>query len=1531
MSNTRPNLGLSITVDATQSLQRLNTLIAKINELKTLAASGVNFDVNLGNVVTEASKALVNARQEFGKLKLAIEQTDKAMGGLDGKDILNSIKNINSAMVDAQAQIKQVYASVGSEARKATSEQNKLLREQKKMSMEGAGQMVGERKRPQQMSHLGDSGKLYSNYADKSLIRQIERNYEAIDLKDKNTVKNIKGRWDELTNTLKTKGVEDISKFLSPNEFAKAFTEYKTISNKLGYKQDELITGGGIEKAYRRYFDNAFQISSVGNSLTKFSQADDAVNFLKLFNSYKDILKAAHSVASEYGIGLNAFKPIIESMGDAKSQKKFLQQSLPSLKSAKDNIDWDKMLYGKGKDVMEVNITALQQTVKAFNTAIEQIIVGVNKLKTAAASIGVVAEDAAAKAPSTAKTEITKPIQIQKDPTEELMRKRDALIKSMEDTTVLPRKTSYDSRIKKLEELNGKLASIENGSMPKQYPSNFFSQSKYGENYYKEYIKEASGFNALQKEMNSLIEQGIVPTKARWQVEKERLDGIKNSILGTKSAGLNKQFLSELGDPTGGSYENFVNMIKNHHGTNNLASSIKLNTSEVNGQITQIVEKLEALKAKGNIPINFNLTSFNEAVARVNATIANLRQNGSEIPLRANTATLMTQLSRIVEMGSRVQLPITLTVANGKSVIAEIETVLAKSKEISNLAIAVPIKAELTTFYKDLENVKVKLEEFYASKKLFNPKLIADISDFNNKLKVLKNNLIQFQRAKYTTIKIKADLGAFKKAMADFVTSINSNGLSQGKTVTITADNKQFLAVVDESLKKLQELKDVTVHINSNVKDVISKTKETSEAKTKAKEPDQLAWDILEAEWESPKALTHAQYLSKRKAQIDTGVEGGHYVEREYEEYKKVSDAYIASLEEARKQKDLETKQMKKANSEQVKAESKAKADAQKSEGVTELTPFMEWAVRNRGYNAQSFYDGTLSEKDLVRQLRQDNDIEAKLMRQKFKGQSRMAKEFVQERIQQEKEYTAAYEYEVNTRSAISMTQTKQREADAARTLKNQVNEKFKLEGDLQNQNSKNMSFADAQRKKQEEQAKREAQAHKENLQFLDKEAKAKELYNQLLEKQNRLLTYGKTLTQKQVDAQRDKLVKARTSMENMGFDTSDLRKSNMELLGWDKNTINRAITDYNTQSWNKNDIQSYSNTMSQLRRDQELYFNAMSKYPSKENIANLATVTARIKSMNQEMAKFTNYTSKSDKALDSLKNKFSNHLSWMTSGMLIGSAFAIPAEAISSMQELEYELAGVRQVVPEIERSEEKAYAMGNELVNIARTYGVSVHEAMDAAKSIGRMYGKDAIDENGNAIKGSGVANTNLITSQAAKMAVADAFSMEGAFKGLEAALSQWNLQTENTSELLVNTNRILEAWTITAHAGAASAQDIGQAIEIAGTAAHSAGISFEFFNALVATGVRQTARSGNEIGQAIKSMMVSMQSDKSLKALQEWGIEIYNIGEDGTKSMRSFEDIILDVSLMMNNTEKDTRRLLMTLSGGRPILASRSGNVA
>jgi len=181
-------------------------------------------------------------------------------------------------------------------------------------------------------------------------------------------------------------------------------------------------------------------------------------------------------------------------------------------------------------------------------------------------------------------------------------------------------------------------------------------------------------------------------------------------------------------------------------------------------------------------------------------------------------------------------------------------------------------------------------------------------------------------------------------------------------------------------------------------------------------------------------------------------------------------------------------------------------------------------------------------------------------------------------------------------------------------------------------------------------------------------------------------------------------------------------------------------------------------------------------------------------------------------------------------------------------------------------------------------------------------------------------GPEQTRMLTDQAVKMAVADAFPVESAVKGLESAMSQWNLQSEDSNVLLRNSQYIIDIWTKTAHNGAASAQDIAQAIENAGTAAAQAGISFDFFNSLVETGVRTTARSGNEIGQSIKSMMVSMQSDRSMAALEKWGIKTREIGEDGKERMRSMQDIILDTSLLISTTDKDTQKLIMTLSGGR-----------
>ena len=180
--------------------------------------------------------------------------------------------------------------------------------------------------------------------------------------------------------------------------------------------------------------------------------------------------------------------------------------------------------------------------------------------------------------------------------------------------------------------------------------------------------------------------------------------------------------------------------------------------------------------------------------------------------------------------------------------------------------------------------------------------------------------------------------------------------------------------------------------------------------------------------------------------------------------------------------------------------------------------------------------------------------------------------------------------------------------------------------------------------------------------------------------------------------------------------------------------------------------------------------------------------------------------------------------------------------------------------------------------------------------------------------------IPTVNLLVSQSAKMAVADNFSLAESVRGLESAMAQFGMKSENYNEIQMNTSRILDVWTKLAHTGAASARDLTAGVERAGSAAYTTGVSFEFFNALLATGVRNTARSGAEIGQMLKSVFSSVHSDKAITEIQKMGIEVYKFGENGEKSFRPVQDVLLDVALKTQNTTKDTQALNQALSGGK-----------
>lgn len=1205
--------------------------------------------------------------------------------------------------------------------------------------------------------------------------------------------------------------------------------------------------------------------------------------------------------------------------------------------------------------------------------------------------------------------------------------KREALLRRLNDTSRITSKRTYDRR---METLGGLNKTLNTAGYEELLPR--FNRTTYGDDYYKEYVKEMSGYNAMQKEMNSLIERGIAPTRERWQAEKNRYDNMIAMLKAGKVIST-KDFI----DPTAGSYENFLGKIKEHQ---RAVSGISLNLTQFNEQVGTVIAKLEQVKAKGNIPVHLDTTGLKDALNNLNINvdstafhkkIAELRKSIDKLEpfklainadatqfnsvvdnclkklkeLRDTNVTIIAQTKEIAKGSngtpkkeakekSKKEIDYDKVLAmlkanpNTNGIVKGNSTVGARLSKVKILQSAAMLEGGWKPSADDLAwlaNERNALERKNEAVKLNNIRPGTNLIDEYIRLREQESKSFREQlerqmneEAKANRARLDANNAQLRENLKEW--SKNKNAIAKAKEEA----HKRELAQEAQATKEQKEYSDRTAKLM---------TQETNRLQALKDKLAKLQNDITISQL-SGKKIAMDSWLRKsdREAELINSIMsmGGtasakyngiagfkEYVKpwnqqdklktdnKELKEALKTYERIEAILVRIRKtgivpdnidklkQKELEARSIIQksfggalgspaqqaafnANYPQVLTQQNidaAKSGAEiskrlKGEMRSAMSEFKslikevrrdaingtgrsEYYLANRSSRIAEILQGVDKntrnalwmryENDIHRAYANPADINAKAIAEVEKRLAERWQKFDMLDNVTPKAYTNMYQYLVRAVEKIGSMGGMYNGRVLTKTP-----EEYKA-----SYVRPSTGIDEAARKQQ-------------NLNAIQ------ERYNAELEKQNALMTYGTLLSQKQIDTAIRKLEALRKKYEELGGERSKLQLSDIEAAGTTARDVNSAIVDRNVKAWSTDNVATVSQGLSHLSGMQQAQYNAWLQDPSKNNLKNLTLTTAEMRKLNREAQRYQRVVNDTNKTMESLNNKIHNHLSWMTSGLFIGTIFAIPAEVMNQWKELEYSLAGIRQVITEIEKNEGgNAFKEAFDLMEIAKKNGVGVEETMEAAKSIGRMYGKNPIDSNGVEEKGVGIRNTNLITSQAAKMAVADAFDMENAFKGLEAALSQWNLQTEDTNQLLINTNRILEAWTITAHAGAASAQDIGQAIEIAGTAAANAGVSFEFFNALVATGVRQTARSGNEIGQAIKSMMVSMQSNKSLKALKEWGIELYNVSEDGTKSMRSMEDIILDVSLLMNNTAKDTRGLLTTLSGGRPILASHSGN--
>ena len=230
----------------------------------------------------------------------------------------------------------------------------------------------------------------------------------------------------------------------------------------------------------------------------------------------------------------------------------------------------------------------------------------------------------------------------------------------------------------------------------------------------------------------------------------------------------------------------------------------------------------------------------------------------------------------------------------------------------------------------------------------------------------------------------------------------------------------------------------------------------------------------------------------------------------------------------------------------------------------------------------------------------------------------------------------------------------------------------------------------------------------------------------------------------------------------------------------------------------------------------------------------------------------------------------------------------------------------GLSHATAEAEVYSEQLEEMQNKLLSLAVKYGSTSEEVIESAKLWGRAYKDNNV--------------VLALTDAATKLAIADAFDIVTANKALESSIMQWGFEIKNTNDAISVSNRIIDSWTALSHNYTVSANTLVEANRRMAQSAKVVGVGFHEAQALVAVMARKTMADGGEIGNALKSIFGSIHSAKAIKALQDFGVEVYQIGENGEKSFRRVDAVLTDLMIKAQTTNRNMEDLLKSISGGK-----------
>lgn len=268
---------------------------------------------------------------------------------------------------------------------------------------------------------------------------------------------------------------------------------------------------------------------------------------------------------------------------------------------------------------------------------------------------------------------------------------------------------------------------------------------------------------------------------------------------------------------------------------------------------------------------------------------------------------------------------------------------------------------------------------------------------------------------------------------------------------------------------------------------------------------------------------------------------------------------------------------------------------------------------------------------------------------------------------------------------------------------------------------------------------------------------------------------------------------------------------------------------------------------------------------------------------------------------------KFRSKVTAGIAGIVEGYAMNVIPNFVDTMAKYQQNRTNFAQVLPDNVANDQKAMNQAmRDFSSIASDYGASIQEVTEAGRLWGRQY-KD-------------VAVIQELVRNSTKLSITDDMSLIEVNKGLEATMQQYNIHLKDANEAQAVSGKVVDTWAKLADNAVVTASDLAKANEQSAGAAYQAGVSFDYLNSMIATMSSATGKAGAEIGRSIRSMLVSMTSNKAQKYFQQLGISTKEIGTDGVMHVRSYEKVIDELMKKLKSNPKDVSNVVLAMSGGK-----------